>query len=160
MSQHLHHADDGHLLRNTNGHMVNACQSVPAPCFCPANLANSYAITPNLLRACGTCDGGNCSTQEDWDGTFQRYSTCNWQGLNANHTTWPVDHCFRIDGVNLSTMSLVLDPYECQWVLTIRCFSTSSDNTLWQGVKTTGLTPSGTYTKLTGCNGPNTMEVF
>lgn len=160
MSKHLKHADDGHLVHSAAGHLVNDCQIVAAPCLCPGNLATSYAIVPNLLAACSTCDGGSCSSSEPWDGTFQLYSTCNWQGLNAAYTTWIAGQCFHIDQKNLSLMELKLDPYDCQWVLTINCFSPTNNNTLWHGVKTTGLTPAGIYSKILGCDGPAIMEVF
>ncbi|MBL4700332.1 hypothetical protein JYU15_02280 [bacterium AH-315-I18] len=160
MSKHLRRASSGHLLRNTNGHLVNDCQLTPAPCLCPTSLANSYAMQPAGLTACAICSGGSCSTTQSWDGTFQYLSNCTWLALNSNYTTWTAGQCFNIDGANLSTAQIELNPYDCQWELTLNCYSSSSDNTLWQGVKTTGNSPAGIYTKILGCTGPNTLEVF
>jgi hypothetical protein len=160
MTDHIKHASSGHLLHNDSGHLVHACDEVAAPCLCPANLANSYAIDATLLEACTGCIGGNCTTTVTWDGTFQLYSVCNWIGLNATDTSWTPGQCLQIDGKNLSLTQLKLDPYECQWVLTIICFSEDSDNVLWHGVKTIGSTPAGTYTKLQGCVNLSTFDVF
>ena len=160
MSQHLQRSASGHLLKNSNGHLVNECVLEPAPCFCPTGLATSYAIMVDGITACTNCSAGNCSTFEDWDGTFQFLSNCRWLALNANYTTWPIGHCFQLDDVDLSVAQIELNTGLCQWVLTLNCFNSSSGNTLWQGIKTTGLTPAGTYTQTDGCSGPSTIEVF
>lgn len=160
MTDHLKHSDTGHLLSNASGHMVHACNVIDAPCFCPGNLASSYAINPQLLSACASCEGGSCSTTESWDGTFQQYGTCNWQGLNAQYTNWTAGQCFELDSKNLSTIQIRLDPYDCQWVLTLNCFSSGGENTIWEGVKTTGLTPSGLYNRTNGCSLPMSLEVY
>ncbi len=160
MTDHLKHSTSGHLLRNDGGHLVHACQVGDAPCLCPENLAGSYAINPGALETCVSCIGGNCSTTVTWDGTFQLYSACNWIGLNADQTTWTPGQCLQLDGVNLSNTQLRLDPYNCYWIITIACFNGASENTLWQGTKTTGSTPSGTYSKITGCVDMSTLQVF
>lgn len=160
MTDHLKHADSGHLLHGGNGHLVRACDTVPAPCFCPDNLADSYAINPDLLDACASCEGGICSTIETWDGTFQRNGTCEWRGLNATLDHWTVGQCFELDGKNLSTIHLRLDPYECKWILSIKCFADSGENVVWEGVKTTDQSPSGTYTRSDGCSLPLTLVVY
>ena len=99
MTDHLKHADSGHLLHNANGHLVHECLSEAAPCYCPENLAGSYAINTDELDACASCEGGICSTTQAWDGTFQLNSTCNWQGLNSEYTQWTVGQCFQLRDV-------------------------------------------------------------
>ncbi|MAX26879.1 MAG: hypothetical protein CMJ19_20490 [Phycisphaeraceae bacterium] len=160
MTDHIKHAASGHLLRKDNGHLIHDCQVEDAPCLCPQNLANSYAIDLNLLEACPGCIGGNCTTTVSWDGTFQRYSACNWIGLNADQTSWPPGQCLQIDGKNLSNTQLRLDPYNCIWVISVICFSEGSENTLWQGTKSTGNTPAGIYTKTQGCVILPTLNVY
>jgi len=160
MSKPLRRSASGHLLRNANGHLVNECLLTPAPCLCPTDLTTTYALQPSLLGACEVCSGGNCTSTEVWDGTLQFLNNCTWMALNSNYATWSSGQCFTINGATLSTAQIWLNPYACQWEITINCFSNYSNNTLWKGIKTTGNTPTGTYSKIVGCSGPSTLEVF
>ncbi len=102
-------------------------------------LKDFAAIAPSLLSflTCQSC--GNNSPFAAWDGTIPRDDfdpTGGYIGLDTNHNI----------SLNQSGVSASVWTDSGRWGLEISCkTSGGSSVTLWQGFKTTGYTPTGTY---------------
>ena len=145
---------------NPAGPFTRAAGCSPGPAtltigFCPSATAITVPTCYKLsgyhdgdLVACSTCVAGGGSV---WDGTFPVYSNCLWQQAAGAR---------KIGGKSLNQSDIVFDAVDCFWQLSINC----SDNIdgpvdMWTGRKTSGSTPAGIYTKISGCDGASALTV-
>ena len=150
----------GHLIRNANGHLVNACVSPPDPVVC-GDLAAVYRLVDYLdgdIPACPDCfNSGNPA----WDGTFVidplRDPCDRLAGTTATHLS--------IDGKVLDAATTWLNfpdwmaPPTFYWELLIRCNPFIGSEVVWRGRKYTGSNPAATYTRVLGCDTTATLEI-
>lgn len=120
--------------------------AVPAPCVCDTSttvLSNTYSIAANLT-GCVTCRNNGLPV---WDKIFTREvvggtPTCRWFPAAGK----------SYGGKDLSeTNTLIkLNTVSCRWELSIYCYNLAGSNIcIWFGTKDMGLTPAGTYTRVT-----------
>ncbi len=160
MARHLQHGDSGHLLYGGAGHLSN--DAGPPPDTCPGEVNDHYRIVDlTSLGACPTCVT-ECENVEDWDGNFTIapfVAPCVWLAKNQNGFGWHEDECLRLDDVDLVNTVIVLDTNADCWRISLRCKTSSGDDFIWNGCKTTGQTPVGYYTRDWGCSTVPTLHV-
>lgn len=131
----------------------------PAPDECPDGLADCYYTDPSTFTGCANClapPNARCADDPGpWDGTMTASGACQWYMLA----------CATIDGKSSggnTPPSNVLELSGGKWLLHVYCVYDSPlpyQIPIWEGEKTTGLTPVGTYTRTGGCDTDATKEV-
>jgi len=139
------------------------CGGTPAPCSCAAGGPYNAIYTVagfGGLSCCNLCDDNAtapcpCTA---WDGTLNRVNTtCTWWAANVNFDPLSYANTCRLD---ITYTQVVLDTTLCQWNLFIACYSqTNPTQVMWAGVKTTGLTPAGTYSFVSSDCGNSTATM-
>jgi hypothetical protein len=109
------------------------------------------------------CESCTASELAAWDGTFAivyEYRGCCWAPLAFGDNRSIDGKLFSVGASSDCTGSsrLWLDTVNCRWVLGLYCNS-NGGTLVWLGYKTTGLTPAGTYSKDSGCAGPDALVV-
>ncbi len=120
-----------------------ACGCASVPESCPPGLTGEYRIAGYVdgdLVACAECLD---DTNAPWDGIFGYISSCYWE-IDVGGSYSSIDgKLLDLPGENY----MQLNP-GVAWEIKISCYSA----VVWQGVKTSGDDPTGTYTRTGGCD--------
>lgn len=154
---------EGGILRDTGaiaGHEDCCCDR--APSVCPGGLANNYQISnyiPTLLSPCDACAVGTYDNY--WDGLFVVYGSCSWVPGHFLAGTGMLIGNRRLAAAGGSPSSeLFLDTAERRWVLRIVCSGPFGEKcVVWEGFKTDGATPEGTYSRDNGNDATASIDI-
>lgn len=120
----------------------------PAPCSFPEGTIQPSCVVARQVNftACPECTV--TATTGDLPFVLYHVGGTTFETNDATDT-------FRLPG-NGATIrlfaSITHDPVECRWFLTVKCKQGGAFYTVWQGEKTTGYTPTGTYVRTDGCD--------
>lgn len=156
----IHYSADGIIIADETDPCC--CGDPSAPGWCPEGLSDCYYTDPSTFTGCANCmvpPNYRCATDPGaWDGTMTISGACSWY----------IPECITIDGKSSgdtathgSALELYVGP-PAEWRLHVYCVNDSPLPyliPLWEGHKTTGLTPVGTYTRTGGCDMDATKEV-
>ena len=128
-------------------------------CTCAEGLDDCYQIASyadDFFDASGCSACTDCSSGY-WDGVFdfrQFPKACLWQGGRYSCVGG------KYDGNMYQYITLINVTSVCYWEVKIYCKDYPVEVVVWQGTKTTGLDPTGTYTYVSGCDsGLGSLEI-
>lgn len=160
MAGHLQQGSSGHLLCGNVGHLSN--EATDPPSSCPSGLSDLYRIVDiSALVACPTCIS-ECENVRPWDGHFAvaiSIAPCVWHAQNRDGFGESENECLQVNSVDLAISSLSLDSTPSRWSISINCNETDGIDSIWFGEKSTGLTPAGFYTRISGCSTVQLLQV-